>query len=70
MEKKIYGLKIDLCDDNIYADAIYQMSDEEKQELINAYGAKHALDVYTLDGFFYYLNADMIDTENMYWVAV
>jgi hypothetical protein len=26
--------------------------------------------VYEIESFFYYLNADMIDTENMYWVVI
>lgn len=66
-EKKIYGLNIEKCG-NVCAADILDMSDEQKHELIEKAGIEEQ--VYTIEGFFYYLNADMLDTENCYWVAV
>lgn len=65
---RVYGIKIALDGCGINADSILNMSEREKMDLI----AKAGVDgeVYEIDSFFYYLNADMIDTENMYWVVV
>lgn len=68
MEKRVYGIEISLDDCGINADSILEMTDDEKRELINKYGVEN--EVYVLETFFYYLNADMIDTENYYWVVV
>lgn len=62
MTQRVYGISIDKTNEhNIYN--VQGLTNEEKEELIN----NEDLEVYTLEGFFYYLNEDMIDTENMYW---
>ena len=66
-EKKVYCIDADKCRD-INADDILDMSDEEKQALIDKAGVPEQ--VHTIEGFFYYLNSDMIDTETCYWVIL
>ena len=66
-EKKVYCIDADKCR-NINAGDILDMSDEEKQALIDKAGVPEQ--VHTIDGFFYYLNSDMIDTETCYWVIL
>ena len=70
---KVYGVSIDHCislekntGKHIDADVIREMNEAEKQ----AFGMVHCDtdQVYTLEAFFYYLNADMLDTENYYWI--
>ena len=67
MAQKVYGITLQQASEQgLNADKITYLSDEEKRRLIDKY---HLYDdeMYTLDSFFYYLNADRIDTENMYW---
>lgn len=64
---RVYGIDIDLCDD-ICADDIAQMTEQEKIDLVLAH--KDNGEVYTLDAWFNYLNNDGIDTENYYWVVL
>lgn len=66
MDKKVYGVEIDKCV-GINADDIGEMTPEQKKELIAKVGTDEE---YTIDGFFYYLNNNMIDTENKYWIVV
>ncbi len=71
MDKKVYGVSIDHLHNNAVgtnADDIQAMSDKEKLEFVNVWGYEDQ--VYTLDAFFYYLNADMLDTENYYWIVI
>ena len=71
MDKKVYGVSIDRLHNNAVgtnADDIQAMSDKEKLEFVNVWGYEDQ--VYTLDAFFYYLNADMLDTENYYWIVI
>lgn len=65
---RVYGIKIALDGCGINADSIQQMTDEQKRELIEKAGVDG--EVYEIESFFYYLNTDMIDTENMYWVVI
>ena len=60
MTQRVYGISIDNAPQGVN---VANLTDEQKQELIETAD----LEVYTLEGFFYYLNEDMIDTENMYW---
>jgi len=66
MDKKVYGVDIDKCN-GINADDIGEMTPEQKKGLIAKVGTDEE---YTIDGFFYYLNNNMIDTENKYWIVV
>ena len=43
------------------------LTPEQKKGLIAKVGTDEE---YTIDGFFYYLNNNMIDTENKYWIVV
>ena len=66
MDKKVYGVRIDEVNTNAYD--INEMNDEEKWDFVCR---NHEEDqVYTLDAFFYYLNANMLDTENYYWIMI
>lgn len=66
MDMKVYGVRIDEV--NVNASDIREMTDEEKCGF--AYRNHDEDQVYTLEAFFYYLNSDMLDTENYYWIAV
>lgn len=66
--KRVYGIKIALDGCGINADSILNMSDKEKRDLIAKAGVED--EVYEIESFFYYLNADMIDTENYFWIVV
>lgn len=71
MDIKVYGVSIDHLSNNavcVNATSIHEMSDAEKQDFVDVWADQDQ--VYTLEAFFYYLNADMLDTENYYWVAV
>ena len=63
--KKIYGISID----EVTLDELNEMTEDEKIALVDR-TAKENGDEYTIEGFLYYLNNDMIDTENMYWIAL
>ena len=68
---KVYGVSIDHLSNNAVcanATSIHEMSDAEKQDFVDVWAYQDQ--VYTLEAFFYYLNADMLDTENYYWIAV
>ena len=64
MDKKVYGIEAG-CGFN--ADDIRDMTDAAKKELVEK---SNTDEVYTLEAWFNYLNADMIDTENYYWVVI
>lgn len=68
---KVYGVSIDYLQRHaqcVIAGTIHEMNDEEKQDFVRVWSDQDQ--VYTLEAFFYYLNAGMLDTENYYWVAV
>ena len=44
------------------------MTEQEKIDLVEKH--KDNGEVYTLEGWFNYLNADQIDTENKYWIPL
>ena len=62
---RVYGINID---GSVRAADIAEMTEQEKIDLVEKY--KDNGEVYTLESWFNYLNADQIDTENMYWVAL
>lgn len=68
---KVYGVSIDylkkhaLC---VCAGTIHEMIDEEKKDFVRVWGDQDQ--IYTLEDFFYYLNANKLDTENYYWVVL
>ena len=68
---KVYGVNINYLRKNalcVTAGTFPEMNDEEKKDFVRVWGDQDQ--VYTLETFFYYLNSDMLDTENYYWVAV
>ena len=67
MAQKVYGITLEQASEQgLNADEITYLSDEEKRRLIDEYRL-YDDEMSTLDSFFYYLNADKIDTENRYW---
>lgn len=62
---RIYGISIDAIPEGKH---VNELTEEEKIALIEQ--DDWDVEVYTLEGWFNYLNADQIDTENMYWLPL
>jgi hypothetical protein len=62
---RIYGIDIDTIPEGKH---VNELTEEEKIELVEQ--NKDNGEVYTLEGWFNYLNSDKIDTENMYWLPL
>ena len=60
----VYGVEIE----KVEGKHIDEMTEEEKIHLVEECGDNG--EEYTLQGWFDYLNADMIDTENYYWLVL
>ena len=61
---RIYGVPV--CEETRKL-ALDELTEDEKIALVNKYCDD---EMYTLGGFFNYLNNDGIDTENMYWIPL
>jgi len=62
---RIYGIDID---GSVRAADIAEMTEQEKIDLVEKH--KDNGEVYTLEGWFNYLNADKIDIKNKYWIPL
>jgi len=68
---KVYGVSIDYLKNHalcVSAGTIDIMDNEEKKDFVRVWADQDQ--VYTLEAFFYYLNANMLDTENYFWVPL
>ena len=66
MTQKIYAIEIEACE-GYNANDIDLMLPNDRRKFVEQYGDGEA---YTLEGFLYYLNEGMLDTENYYYVLV
>ena len=62
---RIYGIDIDTIPEGKH---VNELTEKEKIDLVEQ--NKDNGEVYTLEGWFNYLNADQIDTENKYWIPL
>lgn len=61
---RVYGIEIS----KVHGKDITNLSAVDKQKLVDKYWNDG--EVYTLEGFFNYLNTDSIDTENYFWIVI
>lgn len=64
---KLYCLKMEKCEGKSALD-IYQMSDEEKAQIIERH--KDDAEEYEINDFFWALNCGEIDQETNYWFFI
>lgn len=68
MTQRVYGIVVGGTHGH-NADSLSLLTNEEKLAVVAAAREENEDEVeeYELNKWFYYLNADMIDTENYYW---